>query len=225
MTTPGRAQQGPPTGALARWMWVFTTIGILVVVVVVGFLIAISNALVSINGKLGEATSSVQGIGRDVPNLPGNIQSINQSLSAIDESLKPISGQVGSINNDLQSIEGSLTTVDGSLKNTSNSLVDTTGSLVTISNSLVDTSNVLKSALSTGKAIEAELEAAQNRDNRGTNLIWRQVGAANSTLDSVQGDTSTITGQLQDTNQHLTTICESFAAQTVGGTVGGQTNC
>ena len=133
-----------------RWLWIWVTIGALVVVVVVGFLLGIVSSLESIDDGLFEADNAVTGAGGDVEPLPRHIRNINGNLTAIDKSLKPISGQADDILSSLRSIDGSLTTVDGSLKDTSGSLVDTSGSLVdtsqqlgTITGLLVDTSGTL----------------------------------------------------------------------------------
>lgn len=215
---------GPPPGSsFVRWLWIWVTLGIIVVLVVIGFLIGIVRALESIDVGLFSASSSVAGATGDVTPLPGYIQTINSALTDIDTSLRPIRGQVSEATASLQSIKGSLQTVDASLKDTnaalgniSGSLVDTSGVLVgasgsvtSINASLIDTSNVLLQVLRNASAIELTLESIQNENSQGTALIYKQVGFANDILTAAQNDTRTINLQLQETNDHLTNICTS----------------
>ncbi len=242
MTTepmPRASSGGRAVGqSVVWWMWTWITLGILVVVTVIGFLIGIVRSLESIDDGLLEARNAVQGAGGDVEPLPQHVQRINDNLTKIDTALKPIRFQAGEISSGLELITGSLVSIDGSLKDTSASLVDTSGSLADtsgvlvnasglvqrISGSLIDTSNVLQTVLARAGQIENELEAAQNIDNLGTNLIWRQVAVANSVLGPVQADTSNINGQLGETNAHLTAICQGVVL-TVTGVLAAQPGC
>jgi methyl-accepting chemotaxis protein len=216
-------QGGPSNSTIVRWLWTWITLGILVVVVVIGFLLGIVRALGSINGGLVEAATSVSAIGKDADPLPGAIQSINNNLTGIDTSLKPIPGQAGQIGTGLNQIRDSLKMVDASLKNTAGSLVSTNGSLVdttkilvgvagstsNISSSLSDTTNILKTVLNSAGKINDTLRAAQRRDSEGTELIPINVDRVNRVLDPVQDDTHTVVGQLRGVNQNLTAICQS----------------
>jgi methyl-accepting chemotaxis protein len=207
----------------ARFLWIFTALGLIVVVVVIGFLIGIVRALESIDHGLFTAASSVTGATGNVQPLPNYIGTINSALTDIDTALKPIRGQVADTTTSLQSIRGSAHSVDASLKDTSQSLINTSGALVNtsgtldgasqsatgISTSLVDTSNVLLNVLSLAQAIDGTLESIQTADNRGTALVPQQVTVINLLLQGIQNDTSTINPQLQETNRHLTSICTS----------------
>ncbi len=215
----------PPATAssFARFLWIFTTLGIIVVVVVIGFLIGIVRALEGIDNGLFTASSSVTGATGNVQPLPNDIQTINSALGDIDNALKPIRGQVADATSSLQSIRGTALTIDASLKDTSASLVNTSGSLVdtsgtligasqsamAISNSLVDTSNVLLNVLGLAQTIDGTLESAERVETRGTALIPIEVQQANFFLQGIQNDTSTINLQLQEVNRHLTNICTS----------------
>lgn len=119
-----------------RWTWIFATIGLLVVVVVIGFLTGIVNALDSIDDGLKEADAAVVSVDGDARPLPDHVEDINANLAKIDGALKPISGQAGDILAALTSIDGSLQSVDGSLGNTAGSLSDTSGSLLSTSGTL-----------------------------------------------------------------------------------------
>ncbi len=232
-TAPRRAATGE---ALTKWMWTWVAIGILVVLVVVGFLVGIVSALESIDDALAVADRAVTGAGGDVRPLPDHVADINGTLGGIDTALKPIPGQADQIIANLTSIKASLTSVDSSLKNTSGtlvgtsgslvntsgSLVDTTGSLVNtsgsltetsgilggIAGSLVDTSNVLVNVKDIAVGIEGTLEDAQNPpDKLGTQNIWERVAVANGVLDSARGDTGNILGGLKNVNASLKSIC------------------
>ena len=129
------AQPGGLTSS-ARFLWIFTTLGIVVVIVVIGFLIGIVRALESIDDGLSTASNSVAGATANVQPLPDYIRGINSALSDIDTALKPIPGQVAGINDSLQSIGGSGQRVDSSLKAISQSLSNTSGSLKNSSETL-----------------------------------------------------------------------------------------
>jgi methyl-accepting chemotaxis protein len=133
-----------------RWTWIFATVGLLVVLVVIGFLIGITNALDSIDDGLAEADSSVTDIRGNARPLPDHVQEINSNLTRIDRSLQPIPGQatdilgsLTSIDRSLTSVNGALGTTTGSLTDTSGSLVDTSGTLQGVAGSLTDTSGSL----------------------------------------------------------------------------------
>lgn len=226
-TQPLTSSEAPrnQSSSFVRWMWIWVVFGLIVVVVVIGFLIGIVRALESIDDGLFEASAGVQGAGSDVDPLPGHIQNINTSLGDIDVSLKPIPGQASEIIAGLSSIRTSLQNIDASLKDTSGSLVDTSGSLNdtsgvliavdtsagNINGSLIDTSNVLTNVLGLAGTIETTLEQAQGANSRGTSMIVGQIEQANSILVPAQADTFKINGQLQQTNDHLTAICTSPA--------------
>ena len=213
-----------------RWTWIFATVGLLVVLVVIGFLIGIVNALESIDDGLKEADASVTGAGGETKTLPDHVQNINGNLKAIDTSLKPITGQAGAILASLTSIDGSLDSANNSLGRTnsslkstssslvgtsstlrgiSSSLVDTSGRLRGISSSLADTSGVLVDVRGLVGTISTRLIGAQRRDSLGTAEIPVRVARANSVLSPVQNDTAAITSGLSSVNTHLTSVCKS----------------
>lgn len=189
---------------VSRWMWTWITIGILVVLVVIAFLIAISNALSSIDDNLFEASAAVSGAGSDVDPLPSQVEMVNTTLTGIDTELAGVPGQADAIIAGLTSIRDRLSQVDGSLANTS-------GVLGTTSNSLVSTSGVLADVRELAAAIEATLESAESpADNLGASDIFERVAVANGVLQTAKGDTGNILARLVEVNGHLQSICEGL---------------
>ena len=227
-----------------RWTWIFGTILILVVVVVIGFLSGITSALNSIDKALGTTDATLTDVGGDADPLPGYIQKINANLTDIDEALKPIPGQGVAILNSLTSINGStgrvnaaLETTSSSLLSTSSSLVDTTGTLQTISASLddteaslVDTTDtlgvILRSLRSTSgvlivvdgrvKTINQRLRQVQSASSQGTGAVPPLVTSINGSLGGILSDTNKINAGLTDAHNHLTSICKSTAVTALG---------
>lgn len=211
------------SSSFARFLWIFTTIGVVVVVVVIGFLIGIVRALESIDNGLFTSSNLAASATGNVQPLPNYIHTINSALTDIDTALKPIRGQVSDATASLLSIKGNAQSIDGSLTDTSQSLVNTSGSLVdisgtltgasqsasSISDSLVDTSNVLLNVLGIAQTIDGTLESIQNAGSRGTALITPQVNDINNSLIGAEQDLFNINLQLQETNRHLTNICTS----------------
>jgi len=220
-----------------RWTWIFGTILILVVVVVIAFLLGITSALSSINDALGTTDTTLEEVGDDAQPLPGFIKAINGNLTDIDKALKPVDNQAGQILASLTSIDrsagrinaslgntssslvdtsgslvstaGGLNTITGSLQGTSGSLIDTTNVLVRIRGSLRDTSGVLININSRTEAINAELRAAQRPNSAGTEAIPLNVNSINRPLAGVDIDATDINGGLTGVNRHLTSICRS----------------
>jgi methyl-accepting chemotaxis protein len=236
-----------------RWTWIFGTILILVVVVVIGFLSGITSALNSIDDALGTTDSTLTEVGGDADPLPSYVKTINTNLTAIDKSLKPIPGQGVSILNSLTSIDGSakrinsaLGTTSSSLLSTSSSLVDTTGTLGNISNSLVDTSGSLKGTTTTlhtidkslvdtsgvlvtvsgrVKTINQVLHNAESPSSQGVGAVIPLVGTINTSASGILSDTHKINAGLSDAEAHLTSICKSVAIQALGLTAGNTGRC
>jgi len=160
---------------------VWVAIGILVVLVVVGFLIGIISALESIDNALFSATNDVVGVGGDVNPLPNQIATANGTLTGIDKALLPIPGQADSIIDSLTSINSDLTSVDSSLK-------DTSSTLITALNNATTIESVLKSAQDPSPGISGF----------GTANIYRRVAVANGILGPAKSDTASISNDLND---------------------------
>lgn len=126
-------------------MWIWITIAVLVVLVVIGFLFGIASALESIDAGLEEADTALVGANGDVTPLPTHIQNVNAGLERVDTALKPISGQATTIKGELGSIRSKLGDTEGSLVSTERSLVDTEGELNSTEASLNDTERSLNS--------------------------------------------------------------------------------
>jgi ABC-type transporter Mla subunit MlaD len=237
-----------------RWTWIFGTILILVVVVVIGFLSGITSALNSIDKALGTTDATLTDVGGDADPLPGYIQKINGNLTAIDKALKPVPGQGVAILRSLTSINGStgrvnaalkntsssllstssslvdtsgtLTTISGSLTNTSGSLVTTTGGLRTILSSLRNTSGTLVTVNSRVRTINQVLRALRAPESQGVGAVPGLVSSINGAegLSGILSDTNKINAGLSDAEAHLTSICNSTAVKALG-VVAGNTKC
>jgi methyl-accepting chemotaxis protein len=236
-----------------RWTWIFGTILILVVVVVIGFLSGITSALNSIDDALGTTDATLTEVGSDADPLPSYVKTINGNLVAIDKSLKPIPGQGVAILNSLTSIDGSASRINAALGNTSSSLlstssslVDTSGTLTTISGSLVDTSDSLRvttptlqtirrSLVDTSgvlvtvsgrvKTINKVLHDAQSPSSQGVGAVPPLVATINTSASGILSDTHKINAGLSDAESHLTSICKSVAIQALALTAGNTGKC
>lgn len=222
-----------------RWLRVWVALGAVVVLVVVVFLIFISNALVGINSNLAVTQSAVTGIGGNAKTLPGQISSVNTSLAGIDSALAPITGQAGTIISNLTTIEGNLTTTSGSLVSTSGILSGTAGTLTGISGSLVNTSGVLSAVLGIAGSINSTLIAANVPNGNcnapeifsvyqpppgqttpgpfscaanqlGVQNIHQRVAIADNVLNPAQTDLTNISGGLTSVDAHLVSVCKAL---------------
>ncbi len=102
-TSSGTVRQPAVEASFVRFMWIFVTLGILVVIVVIGFLIGIVRALESIDTGLSKVSDSVAGAASDAQGLPDYIRAINSALSDIDTALKPIPDQLDDLTGSSQS--------------------------------------------------------------------------------------------------------------------------
>lgn len=202
---------GNETRFLSRWLKVWIALLTVVTLVVVVYLIAITNSLASINGNLATADEAVTGAGGDTLTLPDQVQGINTSLAGIDPALQPVPGQADQIISLLGSIDSKLADTDASL-------IDTSGSLIDTSSQLVDTSGVLESVLGDAGAIRGTLTAADNPngdcavdsctpDKDGVQNIHQRVQIANNVLVPAEADAGNILAGLVTANEHLSSIC------------------
>lgn len=188
---------------LRRWMTVWIVLLTVVTLVVVVFLVAITNSLADINGNLATADEAVTGAGGDVKSLPDQVERVNASLGGIDPALKPVPAQADQIIAALSSIDGKLRRTDSSLK---------------------DTSSVLRTVLSQAGDIRGVLADADDpADKLGVQNIHQRVAFANGTgntgsfgtnansLTAAKADAGNILAGLVDVNKHLASICNSNA--------------
>ena len=226
MTRPTELRRAPTVRAedaqssfLARWLRVWVVLLVVVTLVVVGYLIVITNTLASINGNLGTADRAVQGTGRNVTGLPREVDAINGSLAAIDPALKPIPSQADQIIAALASINDKLGQTDASLK---------------------DTSSVLGNVLSQVNGVnELLIDINDPPDRLGVQDIHRRVAAANganspavpgalgggtcgefcspTNLTVTENDASNILDGLKAINGHLRSVCNSFIGTVLEG--------
>ncbi|MCA1684231.1 MAG: hypothetical protein LC708_03795 [Actinobacteria bacterium] len=196
--TPGRATRGDDQATfLSRWLKVWVILLTVVTLVVVGYLIVITNSLANINGNLATANAAVSGAGQNVTSLPDQVNRINGSLSGIDPALKPIPGQADDIIGALTSIRDKLGVVDGSLKNTESVLQTILGTATSISGVLI-TANA-NGTCGGGTPCGPQQLGVQN--------IHQRVDNANRILVPAEGDASAILAGLVSVNRHLTDIC------------------
>ena len=136
--TPRRRAGDDQATFLSRWLKVWVILLTVVTLVVVGYLIVITNSLASINGNLATAQRAVVGAGGNVVTLPNQVDRINGALAGIDPALKPIPGQADEIIAALTSINSKLTNTDASLKDTSAILQTVLGTVNNVSGLLID---------------------------------------------------------------------------------------
>ncbi|MGI8757888.1 MAG: hypothetical protein ACR2K0_01110 [Acidimicrobiales bacterium] len=228
---------------VARWLKVWVALLAVVTLVVVVYLIAITNSLASINGNLATADDAVTGAGSDVKTLPDQVESVNASLGGIDPALQPITGQASAIIANLDSINGKLVNVNSSLIDTDGSLKDTTSTLVTIDGSLKNTTGVLQSILGLTTSVEGVLFQADQPngpcwnetvpgpitsgidgcavEKDGVQNIHQRVSIANGDLNPALADADSIVASLGNDGAgvvgSLVGICDSLVAGTVLG--------
>ncbi len=165
--TPRRRAGDDQATFLSRWLKVWVILLTVVVLVVVGYLIVITNSLASINGNLATAQRAVVGAGGNVVTLPNQVDRINGALAGIDPALKPIPGQADEIIAALTSINSKLTNTDSSLKEISSVLQNVLGSVNGINGLLID--------------------ANDPGDRLGVQNIHRRVAAVNGASSPRQG--------------------------------------
>ena len=136
--TPRRRAVDDQTTFLSRWLKVWVILLTVVTLVVVGYLIVITNSLASINGNLATAQRAVVGAGGNVVTLPNQVDRINGALAGIDPALERIPGQADQIIASLSSINTKLTDTDASLKDTDAILKTVLGTVNNVSGLLID---------------------------------------------------------------------------------------
>ncbi len=136
--TPKRRPTDDRTTFLSRWLRVWVILLSIVTLVVVGYLVVITDSLASINGNLATAQRAVVGAGGNVVTLPNQVDRINAALGGIDPALEPIPGQADEIIAALASINSKLANTDESLKDTSAVLQTVLGTVNNVSGVLID---------------------------------------------------------------------------------------
>ena len=188
---------------LKKWITVWVALLAIVTLVVVVFLVTITNSLASINGSLAVADDAVSGAGGDVVTLPSAVDTVNASLGGIDPNLKPIPGQADAIIGSLRSINDRLTNVDRSLVDTSSVLSTVLGQTGTIEGILVDADDPPDGFGVTN--IHQRVALLNGNGNTG------RFGTNPNNLAASRTDTQTITGLLVNVNTELRGICRNPA--------------
>ena len=214
-STPRRREVDDQTQFLSRWLKVWVILLTVVTLVVVVYLIIITNSLASINGNLATADRAVTGAGGNVPTLPNQVDRINAALSGIDPALKPIPGQANDIIAALTSIDGKLTTVDGSLKDTSSILVTVLGTVNSVSGVLIDADEPADD-LGVQDIHQRVMKLnGRNSPRQGSASAGGTPGPFGTTvgsLNNAEADAKNILGGLQSVSGHLTSVCQSGVA-------------
>ncbi len=201
---------------IARWLKVWVALLTVVTLVVVVFLIFITNSLASINGNLATANDAVTGAGGDVKTLPDQVQNVNASLTGIDPALKPIPGQADQIIAALTSIDSKLRTTDGSLATIDSTLNTVLGQASTIRGVLADADNPpdrlgvqnihQRVAVANGVGTAGPGVGAAPGPGRGTGPF----PANPNGLSAAKADAGNILAGLLDTNANLTSACRKL---------------
>jgi hypothetical protein len=202
---------------ISRWLTAWASLGMIVVLVVIAYLIFISNALANINDNLAVASKSVSDVGGNTKTLPGQIGTINANLTKINDSLFGIVPQTVTVRNNLTAIESNLVPTNNSLSSTAPHLVNvasnltaTVGSLGTVTSALADTSSLLHSILHSTGDIQGNLVGIDGKDNthgvRGINTLIESV---NGTLNGTESDLGNVLRTLHTINGHLYNVCRS----------------
>ncbi len=216
--TPRRRTTDDQTTFLSRWLKVWVILLTVVTLVVVAYLIIITNSLASINGNLATADRAVQGAGGNVVTLPNQVDRINGALSGIDPALKPIPGQANEIIAALTSINDKLTTTDASLKETSGILVTVLGTVNNVSGLLVD-ANDPPDRLGV-QNIHHRVAAVNGRGSPriGTARDGGSCGpfCTPGSLNNAEQDARNILGGLVSVNNSLTGICNGLRTAALG---------
>lgn len=209
--------EGPEQDAqfVSRWIPIWALLLAVVTLVVVVFLITISNSLATINGDLAEADAAVTGVGGEVVTLPAQVETVNNSLTGIDTAVKPIQGNADQIIASLRSIDSKLASVDASLKNTSPTLKTVLGQAGTIR-------GVLQSADDPPDRLGVQnihqrvafLNGVQSRNVGGVaGGTPGPFGVNPGPVSAVNQDARNILADLVEVNKHLLSICASPAVQ------------
>ncbi|MCA1684074.1 MAG: hypothetical protein LC708_02975 [Actinobacteria bacterium] len=215
-----RVRQGDDQATfLSRWLKVWVILLTVVTLVVVVYLIIITNTLASINGNLATADRAVTGAGGNVQTLPAQVDRINGALAAIDPALKPIPGQADQIIAALTSINDKLTATDSSLKDTSSVLVTVLGQVNSVRDLLIDADDP-PDALGV-QNIHRRVASVNGRDSasQGVAAGGGSCGefCQGENLNTAEADAANILAGLISVNGHLDSICNSSVSDLVTG--------
>lgn len=210
------------------WLRTWILLGVVVALVVIAYLILISNSLAGINAHLGSASKNVTNVYGDAKTLPGQIATVNQNLTAIDKSLKSIPTDAEKIRANLTSVKSHGLAINKSLTSTNSELAavatDLSTSVPLLNNTaskLADTSGLLSSILKSTSAISSNLKQVKGTGQASVFTINSTVKAINAGLQPTEADLGDILGGLTSINGHLTAVCTSTAVEALALLHGG----
>ena len=216
------AAAGATAAFISTWLKVWVAVLGVVTLVVVIYLVGITQTLEDINDNLATVDNAVTDVGGETKTLPRLLgrpncaetpDSINCSLVNIDNAVKPVRAGV-------EQIQAAVQSVDTSLRQTND----------TLSPSPPGTGGFLTSARDKLVRTDAAVENADRPDGLGVPNIHQRVAAVNGpgggpttgpfgrpaeNLVSVRADTQEIAAILVDVNKHVRSICERLAALTL----------
>jgi hypothetical protein len=220
-SAPAPRPANDQTTFLSRWLKVWVILLTVVTLVVVVYLVFITNSLANINGNLATADRAVGATGAagNVSSLPNQVDRINGALTGIDDALKPIPGQAGEIVTALTSINDKLTAVDSSLQDTSGVLSTVLGTVNGVSSTLVDANNPGDRLGVQNIHHRVAALNGRNSPRQGSAVDGGGPGpfATGGNLSAAEADARAIVGSLDAINTSLTGVCRSPVVGIVAG--------
>lgn len=212
---------------LTQWMYIWITVGSVVAIVVIIFLIFINTTLRNINGDLVVTAANVvgpDGIEGDVGDLPTQIEKVSGTLVVIEGSVKPIPTQVNTIIDLLKSldsnvgqidpavarIDGNVRTILGDLRSIEGNVGGISGVVKSVDPALIDITKTLDTITKTVVSLQGVLRDVQVAGKGSTQDIIVQLDRIQGLVNGLKSDTGNILGDLGDINTDLKGICNQI---------------
>lgn len=210
--------------SIQRWLNTWIALGAVVLLVMVGYLFFISNALVSIHHNLATAGDAVAGAEGNTKTLPGQLSALNQTLAELEVTLHATPEKTATIQQWLVTVDNDLAPTDQALRSTSSHLATVSGdlrqtasTLGTVSVSLADTSQLLRQALTSTSSIGSSLTLISGSADGGLVPINRALAPLNSSLAGSRDQLGNLDTSLRSVNTHLTNLCNATVINLLHG--------